>query len=201
MKEPSVAQPLVLLPLASSSASPPSISASKPLFPEPIASASNHRLAACFSCPFYHWGFLCSSPEWPFSSSCFWSRTHCIATVKHKKTQIRNQIKPEWEILINKLGFLGAKMTLGPAGPPLHKGVLEVPQSAQVFLWPSSDEPTSGVLIFISSDSDPCNTRTKTDPISSYLDQNKKRDRMKALDQITHFIAWIQHFLSAILKI
>jgi hypothetical protein len=43
--------------------------------------------------------------------------------------------------------------TFGPAGPPRHRGVLEVPQSAQVFFGLFSDETT--VLGFESSPSDP----------------------------------------------
>lgn len=48
--------------------------------------------------------------------------------------------------------------TLGPDGPPLQRGVFEVPQSTQVLIWFPSVEPLSVdvlLLLFISSDSDP----------------------------------------------
>lgn len=55
---------------------------------------------------------------------------------------------------------IGGSITLGPAGPPLHRGVLVVPQSAQLFFgsltWLSSDETASGFLLSMPSDSDPC---------------------------------------------
>lgn len=86
-------------------------------------------------------------------------------------------------------------MTLGPAGPPLHKGVLEVPQSKQVLFWPSSDEPSFGFLRFMSSDSDPCtNTQNRSD---QQLFRSKPHDwdqERKAPNLITELIVWIQHF-------
>lgn len=94
------------------------------------------------------------------------------------------------------------KMTLGPAGPPLHKGVLEVPQSKQVLFWPSSDEPSFGFLRFMSSDSDPCtNTQNRSD---QQLFRSKPHDwdqERKAPNLITELIVWIQHFCATILKI
>lgn len=48
--------------------------------------------------------------------------------------------------------------TLGPAGPPLHRGVFEVPQSTHVLTFEPSDETLSGVGtgLPMSSHSEPC---------------------------------------------
>ena len=46
--------------------------------------------------------------------------------------------------------------TLGPAGPPRQRGVLVVPQSAQLFKLLSSNENLSRVFLLMSSNSDPC---------------------------------------------
>lgn len=57
------------------------------------------------------------------------------------------------------------RQTLGPAGPPLQRGVLVVPQSAQVLRCVPSDETLSGVVVWLlllliilllSSDSETC---------------------------------------------
>lgn len=59
------------------------------------------------------------------------------------------------------------KNTLGPAGPPLQRGVLEVPQSAQTFLvsmlWFGLPfgEIHSGDFLVWSSELDPCRKKKK----------------------------------------
>lgn len=80
-----------------------------------------------------------------------------------------------WFIRLDQLNLL----TLGPAGPPLHKGVFEVPQSAQVFLfcsftWLSSDETPPEFFPDMSSDSDPC-TINNADQKPGEKSQNQKR--------------------------
>lgn len=71
----------------------------------------------------------------------------------------QDQSEAKWRFDPEQMGA-GGSITLGPAGPPLQRGVLVVPQSAQVFFgsltWLSADETASGFLLFMSSDSDPC---------------------------------------------
>lgn len=71
--------------------------------------------------------------------------------------------------------------TLGPAGPPLQRGVLEVPQSAQVFLFSftwllsSSDE----AFLFPSSESVPCIQTQSHQLRFEWLNQNSKTKMQK----------------------
>ena len=87
--------------------------------------------------------------------------------------------------------------TFGPAGPPLQRGVLEVPQSAHVFLtWPSSEEepPPSWFLLLISSESDTWK-QNKNHSNSQILNTHPKMEKDKSwVGVITHFLTQIHHF-------
>lgn len=193
---------LVLLPLISSNA----IAASKPPSLTPIASASSSRdrrrvcsvspswfhLHCCCCC--YCCCSLCLSPKSLSSSSCSWSRKHCIATAQKSKIQPnQNQIRLKSnQIDRSSMIMMIITITLGPAGPPLQRGVLEVPQSAQVFFCSLPEEAAAAAeLGFPSSASDPWN-KTKKTRSAKTLYRNRIGEESRRW--ITHFSTRIHHF-------
>lgn len=74
---------------------------------------------------------------------------HSDCVIKHKLDQIKNSNNSVIDILVIWLALI----TFGPAGPPRHRGVLEVPQSAHVFFGLLLSDETAA-LGFESSPSD-----------------------------------------------
>lgn len=89
-------------------------------------------------------------------------------------------MKNEKQILI-----WSSKITLGPAGPPLQRGVLVVPQSAQVFFWLSSDDelPFEFFPVMLSSNgSDRCIRNQKQKRSDQWFKIKRKREHHRDWD-------------------
>lgn len=84
----------------------------------------------------------------PFSFCCVWSHMHCRVTVKTNERLIKLKItKPEVEVKVKIDDH-----TLGPAGPPLHRGVLVVWQSLQLFICLMKVDGLLLAFVFLDSD-------------------------------------------------